>query len=199
MLIEESSFYFDSKTQILYYHAYKNEDPQTTIVILPILEKVLSIVNVNQMKFYSIGIEHSAWIGYNINKSIPIDGRAAADYLDQSIVAVYLYNSSEIKLNDIEIVHVGGYAIQIDGKSKEISIENSRMYDLGAGGIRIGTKDKGELIENVIVKNCTLYDNGHLFPMGVGIRIQRETRNILITQNTLYQFFHTAIQIGWSW
>ncbi len=70
---------------------------------------------------------------------------------------------------------------------------------LGAGGIRIGTKDKEQLIENIIVKNCTLYDSGHLFPMGVGILIQRETRNILITQNTLYQFFHTGIQIGWSW
>ncbi|CAF1567702.1 unnamed protein product, partial [Rotaria sordida] len=34
--------------------------------------------------------------------------------------------------------------------------------------------------------------------MGVGILLQRGTMNISITQNTLYQFFHTAIQIGWS-
>ena len=199
MLIQESSFYFNSKTQMLYYHARKNEHPQTTIIILPILEKVLSIVNVTKIEWNSIGIEHSAWIGSTINKTIPIDGRAAADYLDQSIVAVYLHNSSEIIFNNIEITHIAGYAIQIDGKCKEINIENSRIYDLGAGGIRIGTKNEEQLIENIIIKNCTLYDSGHLFPMGVAILIQRETRNILITQNTVCQFFHTAIQIGWSW
>jgi len=199
MLIQEGSFYFDSKTRMLYYHAHKNESPETTIVILPILEIILSIINVNQMEFHSIGIEHSAWMVSAINKSIPIDGRAAADYLDQSIVAVYLRNSSEIKLNNIEIAHIAGYAIQIDRKCEEISIENSRIYDLGAGGIRIGMKNEGQLIQNIIVKNCTLYDSGHLFPMGVGILLQRETRNISIIRNTLYQFFHTAIQIGWSW
>ena len=98
-----------------------------------------------------------------------------------------------------KLCHIAGYAIQIDGKSKEITIENSRLYDLGGGGIRMGTKDDEQSIENITVKNCSLYDGGQLFPMGVGILIQRGTKNILITQNTLYQFFHTAIQIGWSW
>jgi len=199
MLIQNGSFYFDSKTRMLYYHAQENENPQTTIVILPILEIILSIINVNKMEWNSIGIEHSAWIVSTINKSIPIDGRAAADYLDQSIVAVYLRNSSEIKFINIEIAHIAGYAIQIDGKCEQINIENSRLYDFGAGGIRMGTKNEEQFIQNIIVRNCTLYDGGHLFPMGVGILLQRETRNILITENTLYQFFHTAIQIGWSW
>ncbi len=205
MIIQEGSFYFDSITRMLYYHARKNENPQTTIIILPILEIILSIINGNKMEWNSIGIEHSAWMGSTtINKSIPIDGRAAADYLDQSIVAVYLRNSTEIKLNNIRITHTAGYAIQIDQQCEQISIENSRMYDLGAGGVRIGRGEKTEnhdeqLIQNIIIKNCTLYDGGHLFPMGVGILVQRETRTILLTENTLYQFFHTAIHIGWSW
>lgn len=199
MLIEEGSFYFDSKARILYYHSYKNQNPQTTIVILPIKEIILSIINANKIELDSIGIEHSAWI--ISNKSISIDGRAAADYLDQSIVAVYLRNSSQIKLNNIEISHIAGYAIQIDENCEEIIIENSQIYDLGAGGIRIGKGIKNEelLIKNILIKNCTLYNGGHLFSMGVGILLQRQTRNISIIQNTLYQFFHNAIQIGWSW
>ncbi|CAF3582752.1 unnamed protein product [Rotaria sordida] len=202
MLIQKGSFYFDSKTQILYYHPRKNESLQTTIIILPILETILSFINVYQMEWNFIGIEYSSWMISTINKTIPIDGRAAADYLDKSIVAVYLRNSTEIKFNNIEIAHTAGYAIQIDRQCKQITIENSRMYDLGAGGVRIGITNKNEykeLIENIIVRNCTLYDGGHLFPMGVGILLQRGTMNISITQNTLYQFFHTAIQIGWSW
>jgi hypothetical protein len=204
MLIQEGSFYFDYKTRMLYYHARKNENPQSTIVILPLLNIILSMINVNKIEWNSIGIEHSAWMVTTINKSISIDGRAAAEYLDQSVVAVYLRNSSEIKFDNIEIAHIAGYAIQIDRKCEKINIENSRLYDLGAGGVRIGTGTKDEtgyeeLIRDIIVKNCTLYDGGHLFPMGVGILLQRETRNILITQNTLYQFYHTAIHIGWSW
>ncbi|CAF1058114.1 unnamed protein product [Rotaria sp. Silwood1] len=204
MLIQEGSYYFDSETQILYYHPRKNESLQTTIIILPIFETIISIMNVHQMEWNSIGIEHSAWMMSIINRSIPIDGRAAADYLDKSIVTVYLRNSSEIKFNNIKIAHTAGYAIQIDRQCKQITIENSRMYDLGAGGVRIGigTKNENEyqeLIENIIIRSCTLYDGGHLFPMGVGILVQRATMNILITQNTFYQFFYTAIQIGWSW
>ncbi|CAF1361613.1 unnamed protein product [Rotaria magnacalcarata] len=205
MLNEEGSFYFDSITQILYYHPRKNESLQTTIIILPILETILSIIKVHQMEWNSIGIEHSAWMISKLNKSIPIDGRAAADYLDKSIVAVYLRNSSEIKFNNMEIAHTAGYAIQIDRNCEQITIENSRIYDLGAGGVRIGiraNKNKSkssELIKNIIVRNCTVYDGGHLFPMGVGILLQRATINVLITENSIYQFFHTAIQIGWSW
>ncbi|CAF0853613.1 unnamed protein product [Adineta steineri] len=202
MINQEGSFYFDSIEHLLYYHARKTENPQTTIVILPIAEKILSIVNVKKMEWNSIGFQHSAWI--ESNKTIPIDGRAAVDYLDQSIVAIYIHNSSEIKLDNIEISHIAGYAIQIDRKCEEINIVNSQMYDLGAGGIRIGIDEKikynnEQWIQNIIIENCTLYDSGHLFPMGVGILLQRETRNILIRENTLYQFFHTAIQIGWSW
>jgi hypothetical protein len=201
MLIQEGSFYFDSKTRILYYHSFKTENPQTTIIILPIREIILSIINGKKIEFYFIGFEHSAWIVSKINKSISIDGRAAADYLDRSIVAIYLRNSSQIKLINIEISHIAGYAIQIDEKCEEIIIENSRIYDLGAGGIRIGREIQNEqlLIKNILIRNCTLYNGGHLFSMGVGILLQRQTRNISIIQNTLYQFFHTAIQIGWSW
>jgi hypothetical protein len=189
---------------MLYYHSRKNENPQSTIIILPMLETILSIINVNKMEWNSIGIEHSSWMINTINKSIPIDGRAAAEYLDQTVVAIYLRNSSEITFDNIEMTHIAGYAIQIDRKCEEIIIENSRLYDLGAGGIRIGIETKNEIgyepfIQNIIVRNCTFYDSGHLFPMGVGILVQRETKNILITQNTLYQFYHTAIQIGWSW
>jgi hypothetical protein len=201
MLIQEGSFYFDYKTRMLYYHARKNENPQTTIVILPVLETILSIINVNKMEWTSIGIEHSAWMVSSMNKTSPIDGRAAADYLHQSIVAVYIRNSSEINLNNIEIVHTSGYAIQIDRNCARITIENSQMYDLGAGGVRIGvgSKNENQFTENIIVRNCTLFDGGHLFPMGVGILLQSGTMNNLITQNTLHHFFHTAIQIGWSW
>ena len=82
MLTQENSFYFDSTTQMLYYHAQKDEHPQTATVILPILENIVSIVNAHTMEFHAIGFAHSAWIGSTINKSVPIDGRAAADYLD---------------------------------------------------------------------------------------------------------------------
>lgn len=205
MIIQKGSFYFDSETQILYYHPRNNESLQTTIIILPILETILSMINVNKMELNSIGIEHSAWMISKFNKNISIDGRAAANYLDKSTVAIYLRNSSEIKLNNIQIAHTAGYAIQIDQECERITIENSQIYDLGAGGVRIGigtmnkTTNSEKLIKNIIIRNCTLYDGGHLFSMGVAILVQQATMNILITQNTVYQFFHTAIQIGWSW
>ncbi|UJR10803.1 hypothetical protein I4U23_014991 [Adineta vaga] len=205
MILQSGSFYFDSLTQILYYHARPTEHLQNTLIILPIIEIVLSMINVTKLEWNSIGIEHSAWmVSTKMNKSLPIDGRAAADYTDRSIIAVYLRNTSEVTFNKIEIAHIAGYAIQIDENCQEIQIENSQFYDLGAGGIRMGLtrvneNDKKQFIENIRIENCSLFNNGHLFPMGVGILLQLATRNILIKQNTFYEFFHTAIHIGWSW
>lgn len=204
MLNQEGSFYFESQTQMLYYHPRQNESLQTTIIILPVLEVVVSIKNVSKMEWNSIGIEHSAWMITTRDKSLPIDGRAAADYLDQSRVTVYLHNSTEIKFNNVEIAHTASYAIQIDIRCEQIIIENSRIHDLGAGGIRIGKEmnnknESSDSSKNIIIGNCTVYNGGHLFPMGIGILVQRSTMNIIVTQNILYQFFHTAIQIGWSW
>ncbi|CAF1125316.1 unnamed protein product [Adineta ricciae] len=202
MIVQEGSFFFDSMTQMLYYHARSTEHPRNTSIILPIHEIVLSMVNATKIEWNSVGIEHSAWMtSAKVNKSIPIDGRAAADYLNRSVVAIYLRNSTEITFNQVETAHIAGYAIQIDENCQGIRIENSQMYDLGAGGIRIGLTEhnRKQFIENILIKNCTFYNNGHLFPMGVGILIQLATRNVLITQNTLYAFYHTAIHIGWSW
>ena len=204
MLDQEGSFYFDSRAQKLYYHPNKNETIPTTTVILPVLETVLSIVHADHVTFDSISIQHSAWPGSSTNRTQPIDGRAAADYLDQSFNAVYLRNSSEISFSSVQIEHVAGYAMQIDRHCSNILIERCRIVDLGAGGIRsgIGSSDQitdEEFSQNITVKNCTISDGGHLFLMGVAVLIQRGTKNHLITENTIDQFFHSGIHLGWSW
>ena len=178
----------------------------TTTIILPILETVVSLIGVKQMQWTSLGIEHSAWVGSStMNRSLPIDGRAAADYLDQRFNAVYLRNASNIHFDRVRLAHTAGYALQIDRFSREIHIENCQIFDLGAGGIRSGTASKAVLvreedfIENITIRNCSLFDAGHLFPMSVAILLQRGTKGHLITQNSIDHFFHTAIHIGWSW
>lgn len=202
MLNDEGSFFFDTKTQTLFYHPKRNETMFTTTIILPILETVVSLIDVKQMQWTSLGIEHSAWMGSStMNRSLPIDGRAAADYLDRKFNAVYLRNASDIHFDHVRLAHTAGYALQIDRFSREIRIENCQIFDLGAGGIRTGGRLIGEQegTENITIRNCSLFDGGHLFPMGVAILLQRGTKGHLITQNSIDHFFHTAIHIGWSW
>ena len=97
MLNDEGSFFFDAKQQILFYHPMRNETISSTTIILPVLETVLSLIDVRQMQWTSLGIEHSAWMGISaMNRSLPIDGRAAADVLDQRFNAVYLRNATQV-------------------------------------------------------------------------------------------------------
>lgn len=205
MLHQEGSFYFDSKVQKLFYHPNKNETIKTTSIILPVSEIIFSIVNAHHLQFDSISIQHSAWAGSFVNRTQPIDGRAAADYLDQSFNAIYLRNSSDISFISIQIEHIGGYAIQINRNCSNILIENCFIDDLGAGGIRSGIGLSNMKIvdedfsEKITIRNCIISNGGHLFPMGVAILLQRGTKNYLITENTIDHFFHTGIQLGWSW
>lgn len=204
MLDQEGSFYFDSKAQKLYYHPNRNETIQTTSTILPVLETVLSIVHVDHVTLDSISIQHTAWPGSTTNTTQPIDGRAAADYLDQWFNAIYLRNSSDISFSSVQLEHIAGYAIQIDRHCSNILIERCRIADLGAGGIRSGIGSSGEVADedfsqNITVKNCSISDGGHLFPMGVAILLQRGTKNYLISGNTIDHFFHSGIHLGWSW
>jgi parallel beta-helix repeat protein len=76
------------------------------------------------------------------------------------------------------------------------------MFDLGAGGIRVGVPDKrGDDFEqnhgHAITDNH-IYNGGIVYPPAVGVFILQSGRN-RVAHNHIHDLYYTAISVGWNW
>lgn len=76
------------------------------------------------------------------------------------------------------------------------------MFDLGAGGIRVGevqraASDTAESDHNLIDNNH-IYGGGRVFPAGVGIWVAQSSHNI-ISHNDIHDLLYSGISVGWNW
>lgn len=107
--------------------------------------------------------------------------------------AVQVIDSENVWINNCTVRAVGGYGVQIDGKSVGCKVTKSRLMFLGAGGISVGN---GPM-------NCDLSDNiisfgGRIHPSGIGILVRLSGGNT-ISHNLIQDFYYTGISVGWDW
>ena len=100
---------------------------------------------------------------------------------------------------------IGSYGIWIDKNSKKIKIINSLLYNLGAGGIRIGRGKPLNDMSNItmrsmnnLINNAIICNGGYIFKEGNPILLQHSNYNN-ITFNEICHFQHIGINVGWDW
>jgi parallel beta-helix repeat protein len=76
------------------------------------------------------------------------------------------------------------------------------MFDLGAGGVRVGettvrTEEFDATHSNVIADNH-LHHLGVLYPPAVGVFIIQSATN-RVAHNHIHDLFYTAVSVGWTW
>jgi hypothetical protein len=96
----------------------------------------------------------------------------------------------------------GGYAIWLGHGAKRNRIVANEIYDMGAGGIKVGetiqrARADEQSFENVVTDNH-IHDLGLVFPAAVGIWVGQSSRNI-ISYNHVHDLYYTAISVGWTW
>jgi hypothetical protein len=101
-----------------------------------------------------------------------------------------------------EVAHVGTYGIWFRRGCKDCRVQHNRLFDLGAGGVRVG--DDHSAKEDVAETSRTLVDNNHIFSGGriypgcVGIWVAQSSGN-RISHNDLHDLYYTGISVGWNW
>lgn len=195
-------WYLDKSTGVLTYIPMPGEAPDTTEVVAPRLERLVQIKGdgtlgqwVENLVFRGLVFEHSNWVegpkGYAFGQAEAI--------LPGAISAT---GARECVFEDCAVRHVGTYAVEFGPGCKYCRLENCDLWDMGAGGVKIGemgiARDPNAVADHNVVRNCTIAHGGRLHPAGIGIWIGQSPDN-LIEHNDIFDLYYSGMSIGWTW
>lgn len=215
-LSEPGEWYLDRPTGELTYIPRTGESPQKTQVIMPRLEQLLLIRGdlasgkfVEHVTFKGITFAHANWM-------MPAEGLSLPQGEINVQSAVELTGAKHLAFERCAIRHVGGYAVTFGAGCRDSRLESCELFDLGGGGVKIGTasssvgwgpqdkaiaspgKDESLITQHITVRDCTIAHGGRLHPAALGIWIGDAHHNT-IEHNDIFDFYYTAISVGWVW
>jgi hypothetical protein len=199
--IDRDRWYIDFEKGMVYFCPAENK--KEIELIAPKIENVLKITGrpeegkyVENIYFYNIGFSHTEW--YFSEEDVGGFAQAAVEVPG----AIFCEGMRNCIFEDCEISHIGNYGIELGKGCKSNKIVRCKIYDTGAGGIKIGERIIRDA-ENLYtygneINGCIIKDGGNIFHSAVGIWLGQSNNN-LILNNEISDFYYTGISIGWTW
>lgn len=198
-------WYLDSDRGKLYYYPLTTEKIESTEVIAPKLENLLIVRGsglknryVEYLQFKNLAFSHTDWhlssriSGYSHN-AWGVSGAILANGMRQCI------------WENCTLAHLGNHAIELFRSCQDNQIVGCQMYDLGAGGVKIGERQTAlsgisplEVTHHNQITDNHIFDGGKFFPSAVGIRTVHSHHNV-IARNHVHDFYYTGISARGTW
>jgi parallel beta-helix repeat protein len=195
-------WYLDRSTQKVAYIPLRGENMQRVQAIAAGLGRLVLLQGkpeagefVRNVVFRGLTFEHADWdVGprgyFDLQAGIPVPSAVEAD------------GAINFRIEKCTIAHSGGYALELGRGSKHNQVLANELYDLGAGGVKIGEPEfeqnrAEQNYDNVIADN-QIHDLGLVDAAGVGIWVLQSGRNQIV-HNHVHDLFYTAISVGWTW
>ena len=202
MLDSPGEWYLNRETGVLTYWPLRDERLDDTKIVAPILTEFMRFSGnaekgefVRHVTLRGLAFHHADWRLESIGNS----SRQAAVEVPATITADGALNCS---IEACEVAHAGTYGIWFRHGCKDCRIRQNRLFDLGAGGIRVGEERMArvdvEETSRTLVDNNHIFDSGRVYPGCVGIWLAQSSGN-KISHNDIHDLFYTGISIGWNW
>lgn len=192
----------DGRAGRLRYWARPGEDMTTAPVVAPVLNGLVRVQGdfatkrpVQFVTFRGLTFADTAWeippAGYaDTQAAVSIRG----DFLAEGVV--------DCSIADCVFTRLAGYAIELGRGCQRDRIVGNEVYDVGAGGIRVGEggarSDPFELNHTHLISDNHLHRLGRVFPPAVGVFVMQSGTNY-IGHNHIHDLYYTAISVGWNW
>jgi len=201
-------WYIDREEGKIYYKADGTMNGKEAI--LPIAEQIIQMDYADNIKFEGITFSHTTWTHCSTEN---YDDQQANCYYDgahwvQAPAGILLTGCTGITFDDCDLTNMGTAALKIrsdgDKTSDGNSVINSRIHDIGYGGIILGQVNGHHGYQSyMLVKNTTIKNN-YITRCGLENRdspgiIATYTNGTVIEHNEVAYMPYTGISTGWGW
>lgn len=195
-------WYLDKTKHIVSYIPAVGENMERALVVAPTLERLVSLEGrpesgefVRNVIFRGLTFADADW-------TMGPGGYADTQAATPAPAALEVVGAFNFKIEHCTIAHSGGYALHLGRGSKHSQVLANELYDLGAGGVKVGepeleANDAEQNYANVIADN-DIHDLGLVYASGVGILVLQSGLNQIL-HNHVHDLFYTAISVGWTW
>jgi len=202
LLDQPGEWYLNRETGVLSYWPMPGEKLGEAEVVAPVLGELVRLAGdpgqgrfVEHITLRGLAFHHADW-------ELSPKGNSSTQAAVEVPAAIVADGARHCALEGCEVAHVGTYAIWLRRGCKDCRVQRNRLFDLGAGGVRVGEAemartDDAESSRN-LVDNNHIYDGGRVYPAGIGIWVAQSSGN-RISHNDIHDLFYSGMSIGWNW
>jgi len=193
-------WFLDSEKGILYLRPLKKHANGELTVVAPVVESLIKFEGrqnqpIKHITFRGLSFQHADWSladeGYNGHQAdVEVGANIEGDFVES------------VTFEKCAFSHLGRYAVWFRKGCKGNVVSGCEFSDLGTGAVQIGenstqSSQAFETSHHKVV-GCHIYDDGQVFPSGVGIWVGFSGNN-LIADNHIHDTTGIGISVGWGW
>ena len=223
----DNEWYLDESTDTVYIKVPENTDINSSEVVIPRLEKLISTGTTDGSKIQNLSFEgltfrYSSWTVPSTDGLVDVQAGMYANYCifktnDVGILrpsaAIYVSNTENFALKNCTVENMGAAGIDLHYGTKNSVIQDNLIQNISGNGVMTGKfavdekndihiaynpKDESDICTGDRIVNNRVLHIGTDYESSVGI-CAGYPRDILIANNEVAYAPYTGISVGFGW